>query len=201
MGCYMPPISSYSGNINPHNKLPDPIMPLQASTKKRPQKRRHILLTILLLTLSISNITAVKLGGKTVDDGQEVSTQTKKHSLIEKLLPITSTLFKRWIKCYVSTWKWISIFLWKIITFLRWLHNSTKTRRWTFIQTNHPNTRWRSRPKRTDHFHLNRLGSRSYHKVHLWIICQSYWEGPRNESRWYQKWCRSRWEEDSRGIW
>jgi hypothetical protein len=62
--------------------------------KNRPPSRRSsLLLTFLVLALAFTNISAAKLGGKTVDN--EVSTETKKLSLVQKLFPITSTLFKR----------------------------------------------------------------------------------------------------------
>lgn len=55
--------------------------------------RLSYLLTLLLFALTLTNVTAVKLVGKNADN--EVVVDSKKSSLLEKMLPITSKLFIR----------------------------------------------------------------------------------------------------------
>ena len=62
--------------------------------RRRSVTSNRALLTILVLAMAFTNITAVKLGGKSFDDGQ-VSTEIKKSSLLKKLFPMISTLFIR----------------------------------------------------------------------------------------------------------
>jgi hypothetical protein len=54
--------------------------------------RSSYLLTLLLFALTLTKVTAVKLVGKNADN--EV-VDSKKSSLLEKMLPITSKLFIR----------------------------------------------------------------------------------------------------------
>ena len=67
---------------------------MHCRTRRKSASSNRVVLTIFILAILLTNTIAVKLGGKSVDDVQ-VSTETKKASLLTKLFPMVGTLFIR----------------------------------------------------------------------------------------------------------